>query len=544
MSDAAFIELQIVRGRLQAIVDESGAALMRTAFSNIVREAKDFACAILTPDGHTVVQSSQSIPAFLGTMTHTVQAILEQVPPDQWSPGDVIGTNDPWLGTGHLYDLTVVTPVFLDGRVIAFAGVVAHLPDVGGRGQGVDYSQIFEEGLRLPPVRLATADGLDRNLADVIRANVRLPDQVLGDINAMLNAGSVIAIRLSSLCQEITAHTFRHACSELEMRTEEFVRGAIRELPDGRFTARLESEGVAGIPFELCLTVTVAGDELTLDFDGSSGQVEAAINSAMSFTRAYAMLAIKCLLAPEVPLNDGMLRPVTVTAPAASIVNSRYPAAGEARSLVGHFIPTLVFTALAGSAPERVIGESGAPRPGMGIRGTDPVTGEMFAVSVIAAGGFGARASKDGISCVAFPTNTETIPVEMVESTSPLLFEQKELITDSGGPGQWRGGLGQRVSVRSLADGVLAGVRAQWLTRSPRGVASGGSAARARIELNGAQVEQIAGPIRLDSGDVVTVHSPGAGGYGAPELRDEALVRSDVEDGYVSASQAERSYGP
>jgi N-methylhydantoinase B len=532
--DTAYIELEIARGRLQSVVDEAGATLMRTAFSNIVREAKDFACAILTTEGHTVVQSSQSIPAFLGTMTHTIKAVLEAFPVHDWRSGDVVGTNDPWLGTGHLFDLTIVAPVFVDETVVAFAAVVAHLPDIGGRGQGADSRQVFEEGLRIPLSKIATSDRLDPMLTAIVAANVRLPGEVLGDMNAMLNAAAVIAIRLASLCDEMSVARFHHTCNELEARTERFMRRAIQEMPNGTYSAELSSEGIAGHAFTLRLRVDVRDDAIELDFEGTSPQVPAPINSTLSFSRAYAVYAVKCLIAADLPLNEGILRSVKMSAPEGCIVNSQFPAAGEARSSVGHFIPTLLFRALADCASQSIIAECGAPRPGMGFRGTDSQTGRMFSASVIAAGGFGARASKDGISCIAFPTNTETIPIEMIESSSPVLFVEKELIPDSGGAGQFRGGLGQRISVRVLNDSVSASVRAQWLTQSPRGVRSGMPGQSARVEVNGDKVSELSGTIALDRGDVLTVHSPGAGGYGPPAARDRALLAADIEDGYVS----------
>ncbi|HLJ60297.1 MAG TPA: hydantoinase B/oxoprolinase family protein [bacterium] len=538
----AFIELEIDRGRLQAIVDEAGVVLMRTAFSTIVRESKDFTCAILTIDGGTVVQSAQSIPAFLGTITHTAREILTQYSLAEWKPGDIIGTNDPWLGTGHLFDLTLFAPVFVDGKIVALAGVVAHLPDVGGRGRDAAAAEIFEEGLRVPPIRFASNQGLDVALSRLIQANVRLPEQVMGDISALLNSLGKIAERLASLCAEITIERFHYTCRELAKRTEAYMRNAILTIPDGTYQSILAAERIGHLSFTVKLHVTIEGDRVLVDFAGSSPQVPAGVNVALSFTTAYTVYGLKCLLAPALPLNEGIFAPIQVIAPAGSIVNSRFPAAGSARSSVGHFIPTLLFDALAEVVPHDCIAECGAPRPLLNLRGTDTDRG-AFSPLIIAAGGFGARSTKDGPSCLAFPTNTECAPIEMIEATAPVLFREKELITDSGGAGLFRGGLGQRVVVECLADHAEAFVRAQRLRRPAKGILGGRPGGLAAIIVNGKAVYSPLRKIRLRKGDTIAIHSPGGGGYGTPTSRARDLVTEDVQNGYVSSEKAVALYG-
>ncbi|HLY21830.1 MAG TPA: hydantoinase B/oxoprolinase family protein [bacterium] len=538
----AFIELEIDRGRLQAIVDEAGVVLMRTAFSTIVRESKDFTCAILTTDGATVVQSAQSIPAFLGSITHTAREILAQFPLAEWTPGDVLGTNDPWMGTGHLFDLTLFAPVLVDGKIAALAGVVAHLPDVGGRGRDAAAAEIFEEGLRLPPMRFASTQGLDAVVSRLIEANVRLPEQVMGDISALLNSLGTITERLAGLCGEITVGRFHHTCRELATRTEAYMRSAILAIPDGTYRSVLAAERVGHLSFTVKVCVTVEGDRILVDFAGSSPQVPAGVNVALSFTTAYTVYGLKCLLAPALPLNEGIFAPIKVVATEGSIVNSKFPAAGSARSSVGHFIPTLLFDALAEIVPHDCIAECGAPRPIMNLRGTDRERG-MFSPLIIAAGGFGARATKDGPSCLAFPTNTECAPIEMIEATAPVLFREKELIIDSGGAGLFRGGLGQRVVVECLADHAEAFVRAQRLRRPARGILGGRPGGLAAIVVNGKAVYSPLRKIHLRRGDTIAIHSPGGGGYGPPTSRARDLVEEDVHNGYVSSEKAAALYG-
>lgn len=542
IEESAFIDLEVVRGRLQSVVDEAGVVLTRTAFSHIVREGKDFACAVLTIDGGTVVQSAQSIPVFLGTMTHTAKELLRRFPVAGWRDGDVIGTNDPWLGTGHLYDLTVLTPVFLGGNPVAFAGVVAHLPDVGGRGPAIDSTEVFEEGLRIPPVRLATAHGLDSVVAEFLAANVRLPDQVLGDVHAILNAAAVISTRLAKLCAEITVPRFHQTCLELERRTESYMRRAVMTIPDGVVFAALSSEGIAGNPFTIKLQLSKRGDAIALDFGGSTAQLPAAINSSYTYTRSYAVFALKCALAPAVPFNEGFLRPIRVDAPEGSVVNSRFPAAGAARNLVGHFVPTLVLNALAELAPDKSLAESGAPRPSCRVNGSR-ADGKMFTATLLVMAGLGAGANKDGASCLAFPTNTEAVPVEMLEASCPVRFEEKEFAAGSGGPGEFRGGLGQRMTIRSLAPHAQAFLSAQRLRYPPRGMRGGEDGMPAMVLVDGVPLATLSGPISLPTGAVLTIQSAGGGGFGDPRRRDPAKLEEEIRNGYVPVQQARACYG-
>jgi N-methylhydantoinase B len=534
MSDRAYIQLEIARGRLQSIVDEAGAVLMRTAFSKTVREAKDFACALLTAEGSTVVQSSQSIPVFLGTMTNTVRAFIGSPLMAQLAPGDIIATNDPWLGTGQLFDVTIAAPIFKDGRIVAFAAVVAHVSDIGGRGFTSDAPEMYQEGLRLPIHRIATAAGIDPLVADIISANVRQPQEVLGDISAMFNAASVISTRLERLLDEMTVDGFFAISADLEHRTEAYMRRAIAGLKRGRHSASITSEGVAKIPFTISVSVEAQGDTLILDFAGTSPQVPTGINSTFTYTQSYAVYALKCLFAPDMPFNEGVLRPVRVIAPEGSVVNSSFPAAGTARSITGHLLPTVLYEALAESAPDAVIGQSGAPRPTMHFYGKNEQTQERFSALLVCAGGMGARVTGDGISCVNFPTNTEFVPIEVVEASYPVLFEEREVIPDSGGPGKFRGGLGQRVTVRCLAPRAEATCTGQWMTQSPQGVHGGGPGGRAAVLHNGVRVEVISDPIQLVQGDRLTLQTAGGGGFGPPSQRTAELVEADRRNGYTS----------
>lgn len=527
--------LEVVRGRLQAVVDEAGATIIRTAFSVVITDAKDFACGLLTPDCTTVVQSRQSIPVFLATMSQTARHLVNRFPISEWRPDDVFATNDPWLGTGHLYDLTLLRPIFIGGEVIALAAVVGHLPDIGGRIVGTDATQIFEEGLRIPPVKLVSAGVVDSTIVEILTANVRMPDQVLGDLRALLNAGAVLDRRLRGIVEGIGIPAFQGATQELDRRVEVAFRRRIESVPDGEYQASIASEGAKGIPFEIRLRLVVTGDSIAADFGGSSPQVPAGINSCFNYTSSYVVAALKSVLIPRLPFNHGVLRPITVTAPEGSIVNSRYPAPGAARSLVGHYIPGLVIRALSDALPDETTADAGAPRPSIRISGIDSGSGEMFTAPIYAPGGFGARSSADGPSTTSFPTNASTIPVELIELQAPIMVEQKELIPDSGGSGRFRGGLGQRIIIRALQDNLSASVVAQRV--QPRGVHGGGDGTPARVLLNDEPVTDPSVRLKLNRGDRITLESPGGGGFGDPLQRSGELATEDRIDGYVTRAE-------
>ena len=538
---AEALELEIARGRLQSIVDEAGAVIMRTAFSQIVREAKDFACALLTPDGRTIVQST-GVPVFMGTATYTAQRLLELIPEAQWEPGAVMGTNDVWLGTGHLYDLTLVMPVFVEGSIVALTSVVVHLPDVGGRGWGREARQVFEEGFQIPAMQIGTAEGFDPMLLRLLLANVRLPDQVAGDMDAALNATVTMGDQVAAVCEEMSPCGFERVWSGLEARTEAYMRSKIAELPDGTYGSSFDSDQVDGISFHLQVEIRIDGEEITADFAGSSPQVPVGINCCLAYARAYLIFGLKCLLAPTLPLNEGVIRVLHMVAPDGSVVNSKFPAAGTARNLVGMHIPALVFRALAEVIPATVAAESGSPHPILSITGTDPRTGQLFAASLEVPGGFGARASMDGPSVVQFPANTRLMAIEMMEATAPLLFMCRELLPDSGGAGQFRGGLGQRISVSSLADSTFVALHVDRLHTPPLGLFGGRSGSGVRLRVGQEEITDTAGSIEMGPRNILTVESPGGGGYGDPAKREPAALERDLQVGYVSEKAAHEVY--
>jgi N-methylhydantoinase B len=507
------VDVEITRGRLQSIVDEAGAIIVNSAFSTIVREAKDFSCALLTPGGDTIVQAS-GIPPFLGTATNTAKGLLDCMPTSAWQPDAVIGTNDIWLGTGHLFDLTLVQPVYVADEIVTLSSVVFHMADIGGRGWGREARQVFEEGLQIPPLVLGTTKGFDPVIVELIRANVRRPDEVIGDIEAALNALVVMRRRFVELCVELTPTGFTSVCADLESRTEAVMRERISAVPDGRYRASFDSDESGGTSFHLELAVIVQEDEIVVDFDGSSPQVDAGINCCRAYARGYAIFALKSLLAPDLPLNEGLIRPLRYSAPRASIVNSCFPAAGTARNVVGMYVPTLIIRALSEAIPDKVIADSGSPEPIIVVTGSLD-TGELFSSSaIVLAGGMGARATSDGLSVTSFPTNLRMVGVEVLEATSPLLFTCREAIEGSGGNGRFQGGLGQRVTLSCSVASAQAAVLVERLRSPPEGLRGGGPGTPTRVLVDGDLLEDCARPIQMSQSTLLTVESAGGGGYG------------------------------
>ncbi len=536
------ISLEIAWGRLQSIVDEAATALMRGAYSAIIREAKDFTIVLLDASGGSVVQSTQSIPGFIGSMPRTMRAFLEKVPVHEWRPGDVLGTNDPWIGSGHLPDINLAMPIFINDRPVAFVGVIAHMADIGGRPVSAAAPDIFEEGLRIPVSYFRKEGELNQQLLDIIASNVRVPAQVLGDIRTMMSVGHQIDERLRRLVSDTGLDFDRELAPAIQERSERAMRNAIGSLPEGTYHNVVETDGIDE-PLRIEATITLRERTVLIDYTGTSKQIRAGVNSSFGFSYAYTAHAFKCILSPSIPINEGSFRPIVMTAPPGTIVNSSYPAAVAARSLVAHYLNSVIYGALVGIMPERVIAESGSPRPVIRVsgRGDD---GEPFMATILMHGGMGASAHKDGLPCIAFPTNTQAIPIEIIETTCPMLVEEKEFITDSGGAGRYRGGLGQRVVFSMLADQPIAvSIKGQRDRFAPRGLFGGHAATLLRAWLNRSTPISVNGVRLFQRGERLTIEAPGGGGFGDPRTRDAAAVATDLRNGVISPEAAATVYG-
>jgi N-methylhydantoinase B len=530
--------------RLISFVNEAAAALVRTAFSPIIRESHDYACVLFDATGKSVAQSSTSVPSFIGTLPNTMRHILAKYGRDQWNPGDVAITNDPWIGSGHLQDISMVAPVFRSGRLVAFAGVVAHPPDMGGKWSP-ECQEIYEEGLQIPICKLMRAGEPNEDVFDFIRHNVRVADQVLGDIHAMISSCSVAGRRLVQFMDEVGLDEIDGLAAAIHERSEQAMRQRVEAIPDGKYAYAFEIDGYED-PLKICCELRIEGSDLTIDYAGSSSQVRRAINCPWVYTNAYTVYPLKCALHPEAPNNEGLLRPFKVLAPKGSIVDPLFPAAVGARHLTGHLLPSAVFGALAQALPpdalaDRILADSASPRPHLMVTGRNDA-GRDFSVAIFMMGGMGARPNKDGLPCIAFPSTTRNVPIEVLESSAPIVIEEKSLRVDSGGAGAFEGGEGQVVSIRILArDGANLGIFTDRAVFPPRGLKGGEAGAAARVFLNGKPLHPKS-TARAKTGDLVTVLTPGGGGFGLPADRALAAIQADVEAGLLSPDAAKARY--
>jgi N-methylhydantoinase B len=544
------ITLGVIWGALQSIAVEVGTTVQKTAYSEQAREGQDFSVAVFDAQGRMVAQGPYS-PGHMGAMSAAVRNALAAHPVETLRPGDAILLNDPLLGSGHFPDFFITQPAFHDGALIGFAVNIVHHTDVGGArpgSQGVEgIFDYFQEGLRIPPTRVWKEYREDEGVVGIIAANTRTPEKVLGDLRAQRSALRVGELRLVELVQRYGRETVRAAMDEIIARSEASVRAAIARIPDGVYTFEdfLDDYGPGTEPLRVRVTVTVAGDAVTIDYDGSSAQTPSGMNSYINYTRSYSYAAVKCLTDPIGPMNEGALRPVTVTAPAGSFLNPRPPAGGGPRAIICYRTFEAVLGALAPALPERVAAAaSHFANPTFG--GWDRARGRRFVAYELVLSGTGARATRDGCEGMSWAFNASNIPVEAQEATQPIVVERFGMIADSAGAGKFRGGCGIRRDLRFLADeGKLTNL-SERQRFPPYGLFGGKPGRVGRTVIDPGPNEQ---PVHgkasreLAHGAVVSFQQSGAGGYGDPFERDPARVLDDVLDEYVSVEAARDEYG-
>jgi len=537
------ITLQVLWNRLVFITDQADLALGRTAFSPIVRENHDFVTVLMDADGNALAQCTLAIPVFISTLPLAVKEhFLKAYPPETLRPGDVLATNNPRIGTGHPPDLVMVTPIFHEGAIVAYAGCIAHLPDVGGRPQSPDSVDVFEEGIRLPILKFFREGVANQDVFDIIAASSRLPEEVLGDINSMVAANEVMRREVVAFLAEYKMGGLGELAAAIYARSETYMRKAIRAVPNGVYRAEMVLDGIDH-DIILRAAVHVRDDSIHVDYEGTSPQVEYGINVVPHYRIAHSLYALKCLLDPTSPNNEGCAIPCTDSAPEGSILNPRETAAGAARNLVGHTIPSLIFRALADVLPDRVQADSGgAPIWGINCTGTR-ADGTPYSSIQNFHGGQGGREGFDGNDTLSFPSNCKVTPVEIYERSVPVVIERKELIPDSGGAGQFRGGLGQRGTIRNISGAPMNIYLNTEHVRHPCfGVLGGHAGAAGRVEL-GNTPAPAKGRVVLADRQVLVIETPGGGGWGDPAKRDRALVEHDLREGLVSTAGALRDYG-
>ena len=525
------IFLEVFWTRVRSIADEAAKLIIRTSFSTLSTEANDFAVVVTDSQGRALAENSGSIPSFIGTLPRTVRAAMSVIGVNEMRPGDIYITNNPWIGTGHLNDVCLVKPIFHLDKLIGFAATAGHVPDIGGKIRSVDARELYEEGFHIPIMRFLREGKPDDSLITLIRTNVRTPEQTVGDIWSQVGAVELVADRLSDVLQEYALGGIDELAEALFLRGEQAMRQSILKLKDGVYRYEMRTDGF-DTNFTFSVAVKITGSDIECDFSGTSLQQPRAINCVMAYTHAMTVYAIKCLLLPDLPNNDGLFRPIRVSAPEGTLLNPTSPAPVGGRSCTGHYVPILIFGALQFVLPDRVMAGAGSPLWIANLSGIRS-DGKPFATVLFYNGGMGATAGKDGSSAMSWPSNISPTPVEVAERDSPIFFQYKRLRPGSGGKGRTRGGLGEEICFVNKHEGPLSIVFLTERLRVPApGLGGGGNGACGEVLINGLSVDSRR-PHVLAPGDEVILRTPGGGGYGASSERSEALTSYDRLHQYI-----------
>ncbi|GAB2819666.1 hydantoinase B/oxoprolinase family protein [Comamonas piscis] len=535
--------------RLISVVEEQAVTLIRTAFCTSVREAGDLSAGVFDKQGRMMAQAVTGTPGHVNSMAESVAHFAKRFERSTLQDGDVLVTNDPWLGTGHLHVITVVTPVFYgrDGHSehIGYFAATAHVVDIGGRGFGPDGSDVYEEGLCIPPMKFFRAGALNEDLIEILRNNVRERDQVIGDFHSLAVCNATGMRRLKGMLAEFELRDLEDLAGFIFDNSQRATRERIAALPDGTQRYAMTVDGYEK-PIELVVAVEIAADKLRADFAGTSDPSRYGINVPLTYTKAYASYALKCAIAPEIPNNWGSLEPFEISAPEDCILNAHRPRPVSVRHVIGHLIPDVVLGALQpicqGEIPAE--GASSLWNLQMRFKGISQATrNQQHEILMFNTGGTGARRSSDGLSATAFPSGVQAMSVEVTESIGPIIIWRKELRPNSGGAGRWRGGLGQRIEVGS-AEGFEFDLNAMFdrVLFAARGHNGGQSGALGKVSLDDGTALRGKGKQQIPAGRRLILDLPGGGGNGDAALRPAALVQRDVAYGYISAEQANAEY--
>jgi N-methylhydantoinase B len=543
VSALAQIQRQVMWNRLIAVVEEQAQTMIRTAFSTTVREAGDLSAGIFDLNGRMMAQAVTGTPGHVNSMAESVGHFLRKFPAATMRPGDHYITNDPWLGTGHLHDLTVVTPAFRQGRIVGLFANTAHVIDVGGLGMGPEGRSVFEEGMYIPIVKCFDAGVPNVTFFDFVRAGSRLPVELEGDIYSLCACNDTGAKRLVEMMDEFAMDSLDPLAEFIFQASRAATLAEIARLPRGTWSNEIWSDGYEE-PIRLAAALTVEPDAITVDYAGTSGLSNRGINVPPAYCRAYASFGIKCVVAPEVPNNWASLEPFRMTIPEGCILNAPRPYPVSVRHVIGHLLPDLMMGCLFQAVPDRVTAEGASAlwnpplRGGASVSGPSrpnrPVIGE-FEVTTFNSGGTGARPGHDGLDATAFPSGVRTMPVEATENVAPVIFWRKELRPDSGGAGRTRGGVGQVMEIATKGDLAFA-VNAIFdrVAHAPKGRAGGRDGAAGGVRLKSGQKLRTKGYQVIPDGDRLILELPGGGGYGEPAERDPAALARDIRDGLVT----------
>ncbi|MCC7283570.1 MAG: hydantoinase B/oxoprolinase family protein [Acetobacteraceae bacterium] len=542
------IQQQIMWNRLIAVVEEQAQVMIRTAFSTTVREAGDLSAGVFDLKGRMMAQAVTGTPGHVNSMAESVGHFLKKFPAAMMQPGDHYITNDPWLGTGHLHDLTVVTPAFHRGRIVGLFANTAHVIDVGGLGMGPEGRSVFEEGMYIPIVRCFEKAVANETFFDFIRAGTRLPVELEGDIYSLCACNDAAAKRLAEMMAEFRMESLEPLAESIFAASRAATLEQVAKIPPGTYRAEIFSDGYEA-PVRLAAAMTIHDGGIHVDFAGTSGLSGRGINVPPAYCRAYASFGIKVAVAPEIPNNWASLAPFTMEIPEGSILNAPRPFPVAVRHVVGQLLPDLMMGCLAQAIPDRVAAEGSSCLWNPPLRGGGAVSGAAaeladFEVITFNSGGTGARPTQDGLDGTAFPSGVRTMPVEATENFAPVVFWKKELRPDSGGAGRTRGGFGQIMEIGAAGEAEFA-VNAVFdrVGNPPRGRFGGGDGAAGAVALKSGARLRTKGFQIIPKGDRLVLLLPGGGGMGSARERDAAQVERDVRSGLVSAEAARTLYG-
>ena len=550
-SDLSSIKMQVMWDRLISVVEEQAQALVRTAFSTSVREAGDLAAAVFDDQGRMLAQAVTGTPGHINAMAEAIVHFIKKFPVEIMEPGDVFITNDPWQTSGHLHDITVVTPTFYKEKVVGIFANTCHVVDIGGRGFGPDAQQVFEEGINIPIMHLFKKGEVNKVLIEILSTNVREPRQVIGDIYSFANANDIGCRRMIQMLEEFSIDNLQSLAEFIIENSRVATIERIKKLKKGKYRNELTMDGYDQ-PVTLAAELTVGEDSIHVDYTGTSAASNYGINVVLNYTKAYTCFGVKCIVAPDIPNNYGSLDPITFFAPDGCILNVKRPFAVAARHIIGHLLPDTVFgclhQAISGGCPS----EGSASLWILQLRGGESVSGAetyegaipTFDLLHFNAGGMGARPTKDGLSATAFPSGVRGVPVEATEAITPVVFWRKEFRENSGAPGRYRGGCGQIIEIGGL-DGIPFDVLAMYerVYHAPRGREGGKDGALGQVYLKTGKKLKPKGQQNIPVDDSLVLELPGGGGFGNPLHRDPVMVAHDVLNGFVSEKSAREDYG-
>jgi N-methylhydantoinase B len=539
-------KLQVMWNRLLAIVEEQGQTLIRAAFSPIVRECGDISAGIFDLRGRMLAQAVTGTPGHINTMAEAVKTLRGFFPLQEMKPGDIYLTNDPWIASGHLNDFLLLMPAFRDGRVVGFSACTSHLVDLGGLGMGPEGSDIFDEGLLIPPCKLVEAGEVNDLLLRIVKANSREPIANEGDIYALIACCETGVKRLVAMMDEFALDDLDPLADHILETSRRGTLKAIAEVPNGTYESSLVIDGYRS-DIELRARLTVSDRRIELDFAGTAPCSDKGINVPLNYATAYSVFAMRCIIGPDIPNNAGSLEPFVVTAPKGCILNAQPPAPVAMRHTIGQMTPDLVFGCLHQALPDKVPAEGASCMYDLPLRNAPETLregGEDFAVEFVHNGGTGARPTLDGLSATGFPSGVWGSQVEVAEAVAPIVVKRRELRPDSGGAGRFRGGLGQRIEVTSAnGEPFLVFLSVDRIRNAARGRAGGGEGAPGRISLDDGPPIAGKGELRVRPGETLVFETPGGGGFGPPGAREPAAVRRDLAEGLIGARAATEVYG-